>query len=63
MHKPESVQESETHKILQSFEIQTDHLIPTKRPNLVLISKKKRTVTQTPVKAFKTDVKNSQRMR
>ena len=43
MHKPESVLENETHKILWDFEIQTDHLIPARRPDLVLINKKKRT--------------------
>ena len=31
------------HKILWDFEIQTDHLIPARRPDLVLINKKKRT--------------------
>ena len=30
MHKPESVQENETHKILRNFVIQKNHLIPTK---------------------------------
>ena len=43
MHKPESVLENETHKILWDFEIQTDHLITARRPDLVLINKKKRT--------------------
>ena len=28
MHKPESVLENKTHKILWDFEVQTDHLIP-----------------------------------
>ena len=42
-HKPESVLENETHKILWDFEIQTDHLITARRPDLVLINKKKRT--------------------
>ena len=43
MHKPESVLENETHKILWDFKIQTDHLITARRPDLVLINKKKRT--------------------
>ena len=30
-HKPESVLENETHKILWHFEMQTDHLIPARR--------------------------------
>ena len=41
MHKPESVLKNETHKILRDFEIQTDHLIPARRPDLVLINKKR----------------------
>ena len=36
----ESVTENETHKILRDFEIQTDHQIPARRPNLMLINKK-----------------------
>ena len=42
MHKPESVLENETHKILWDFEIQTDHQIPARRPDLVMINKKER---------------------
>ena len=41
MHKPESVLENETHKILWDFEIQTDHLIPARRPDQEIIYKKK----------------------
>ena len=33
MHKPESVLENETHKILWNFEIQMDHLILTRTPD------------------------------
>ena len=43
MHKPESVQVNETHKICWNFEIQTDHLILTRRPNLMIVNKRKRT--------------------
>ena len=44
MHKPESVIEThKTHKILWDFEIKTDHLIPARRPDLLLINKKERT--------------------
>ena len=42
MHKPESVLENEIHKILWDFEIQTDHLILARRPDLQLINKKKK---------------------
>ena len=41
IHKPESVLENETHKILSDFEIQTDHSILARRLDLVLIKKKK----------------------
>ena len=37
MHKLESDLENETHKILLDFMIETDHLIPSRRPNLVVI--------------------------
>ena len=36
MNKPESILENEIHKILWDFAIQTDHLIPTRRSDLVL---------------------------
>ena len=42
MHKPESVLENRTHKILWDFEMQTDHLNPDNRPDQVLVEKKKR---------------------
>ena len=42
MHKPESVLEMDTHKILWDFEIQVDHQIQTKRQDLELINKKKK---------------------
>ena len=38
MHKLESVRESKTHKILWDFDIQTDQLIPVRRPDLVIIN-------------------------
>ena len=40
MHNPESVQENDTHQLLWDFEIQTDHQISARRPDL--ISKKKK---------------------
>ena len=42
-HNPESVLENETHKLLWDFEIQTNHLISARRPDLVIVNKKKRT--------------------
>ena len=41
MHKPESVLENETHKVLWDFEIQMDHPVTTRRQDIVLINKKK----------------------
>ena len=43
MHKPESVLENETHKIIWDFQIKTDHLIPARRPDLMIVNRKKRT--------------------
>ena len=40
MHKSESVRKNKTQKILWDSEIQTNHLIPTRRPDLVIIDKK-----------------------
>ena len=41
MHNPAPVLEIATHKILWDFNIQTDHLIPARRPDLIIINKKK----------------------
>ena len=43
MHNPASVRENDTQKLIQDFDIQTDHLISTRRPDLIAIAKKKRT--------------------
>ena len=42
MHNPAPVQENDSHKRLWDFNIQTDHLIPAKRPDLIIINEKKR---------------------
>ena len=42
MHNPESVLVNERHKILWDFDIQTDHLISTRRLHLLIINKKKK---------------------
>ena len=42
MHNPESILENETHKLLWNFEIQTDHLILARWPDLIIINKKKK---------------------
>ena len=43
MHKPAPVLENATHKLLWYFDIQTDHQIPARRPDLIIINKKKKT--------------------
>ena len=42
MHNPAPVLENYTHKLLWDFNIQTDHLIPARRPDLIIINKKKK---------------------
>ena len=42
MHNPAPVLENDTHKLLWDFNIKTDHLIPARRPDLIIINKKKR---------------------
>ena len=42
MHNPKSVLENEPHKLPRDFEIQTDNLISTRRPDLITINKKKK---------------------
>ena len=41
IHKPESVLENETHKILRDFETQTDHLNADRRLDIMIINKEK----------------------
>ena len=41
-HEPESALENENYKILWDFSIQTDHVLEARRPDLVLVDKKKR---------------------
>ena len=41
MFIPEPVLKNETHKLLWDFEIQTDHLISARRPDLNVEKKKK----------------------
>ena len=42
MRNPAAVLENDTHKLLWDFDIQTDHLISARRPDLIIINKKKR---------------------
>ena len=43
MHNPAPVLENDTHKLLWDNNIQTDHLITARRPDIIIINKKKRT--------------------
>ena len=43
MHNPAPELENNTHKLLWDFDIHTDHQISARRPDLMIINKKKRT--------------------
>ena len=42
MHNTAPVLENDTHKLLWDFDIQTDHLISARRPDLIIINKKRK---------------------
>ena len=42
MHNPAPVLENDTHKLLWDFDVQTDHLISARGPDLIIINKKKK---------------------
>ena len=42
MHNLAHVLENDTHKLLWDFDIQTNHLIPARRPDLIIINNKKK---------------------
>ena len=42
MHNPVPVLENNTHKLQWDFDIHTDHLISARRPDLIIINKKKK---------------------
>ena len=42
MHNPASVQENDTHKLLWDFDIQMDHLISARRPDLIITNNNKK---------------------
>ena len=44
MHNPAPVLENDSHKLLWDFNIQTDQLIPARRPDLIIINKKKKRI-------------------
>ena len=41
MHNPAPVLENDSHKLLWEFDIHTDHLIPARRPDFIIINKKR----------------------
>ena len=51
MHSPAPVLQNNTHKLLWDFDIHTDHLISTSRPDLIIIKKKKREIVDFAVPA------------
>ena len=42
MHNPAAVLENNIHKLPWDFDIHSDHLITDRRPDLIIINKKKR---------------------
>ena len=42
MHNPAAVLENDSHKHLWDFDIQTDHLISARRPNIIINNNKKK---------------------
>ena len=42
MHNPAPVLENDSHKLPWNFNIQTDYLIPTRRLDLIIINKKRK---------------------
>ena len=44
MHNTASVLENNKHKLLRDFDIQTDHQISARRPDLIIIYKKKKRI-------------------
>ena len=42
MHSPALVLENDSHKLLWDYDIHTDHLISARKPDLILINKKKK---------------------
>ena len=44
MHNPAPVLENDSHKLLWDFNIQTDHQIPARRPDLIINNEKKKRI-------------------
>ena len=61
MHKAESVLENKMHKTIRDFKIHTDHLIATRRPDIILINMKKITRGFCPSSRPLSEVKRKQK--
>ena len=46
IHNPAAVLENDTHKLLLDFDVHTDQLISARRPDLIIINKKKREIAK-----------------
>ena len=55
MHNPELILENDSHKLLWDFNIQTDHLIPARRPDFIIINEKKKRICKIVDFAFPED--------
>ena len=44
-HQPDTVVENDNHKILWDFDVQTDHIIEARRPDLIIINKEEKKCT------------------
>ena len=55
MHNPAPVQENDTHKLLCDFYIHTDHLNSARRPDQIIINKKKKRICKIIVFAVPAD--------
>ena len=57
-HKPASVLENDTHKLLWDFDIQTDPLISARRPDFMMINQKKKKKKRKKKKRKKENLQN-----
>ena len=63
MHKPESATQNDMHKILWDFAIQMEYLIPIRKPDLVLINKKKKNLQSSVPANHCVEIKESHKIR
>ena len=59
----ESVRENEMHEVLSNFEIQKDHLISARRPELVRVNKKKKKRESAEWRAFTVPADNRMKIK